>query len=127
MGYSPVHIKIHQNEAIDIKKEMLSSEMDLLKLIRIIRKYKIMRLREIKIKEKLKNNMNSSINNINKLEKMLPKDRIPKIEHGEEERESLKKIKTYTPKDKKKEMEDNMYDNIELELKEIQDKLKALE
>ena len=51
MGYSPVHIKIHQNEAIDIKKGMLSSEMDLLKLIRIIRKYKIMRLQEIKIKD----------------------------------------------------------------------------
>ena len=95
MATSTVHIKLEQPEAIGIKRDVLTSEMELLKIIRIMRKYKILRMRELRLKEKLRKNMSTSVTNIKKLQIMLPKGRIPKIDHGEEEeKDVLKKVKT---------------------------------
>ena|SRR3989344_1983300 len=128
MATSTVHIKLEQPEAIEIKRDVLNSEMDLIKIIRIIRKYKILRMRELRLKEKLRKNMSTSVTNIKKLQIMLPKGRIPKIDHGEEEeKDVLKKVKTYTPKDQKAEQDKKRFDSLEMELSDIQSKLRALE
>ena len=128
MATSTVHIKLEQPEAIEIKRDVLNSEMDLIKIIRIMRKYKILRMRELRLKEKLRKNMSTSITNIKKLQIMLPKGRIPKIDHGEEEeKDVLKKVKTYTPKDQKAEQDKKRFDSLEMELSDIQSKLRALE
>ena len=128
MATSTVHIKLEHPEAIEIKRDVLNSEMDLIKIIRIIRKYKILRMRELRLKEKLRKNMSTSVTNIKKLQIMLPKGRIPKIDHGEEEeKDVLKKVKTYTPKDQKAEQDKKRFDSLEMELSDIQSKLRALE
>ena len=128
MATSTVHIKLEQPEAIEIKRDVLNSEMDLIKIIRIVRKYKILRMRELRLKEKLRKNMSTSVTNIKKLQIMLPKGRIPKIDHGEEEeKDVLKKVKTYTPKDQKAEQDKKRFDSLEMELSDIQSKLRALE
>ncbi len=128
MATSTVHIKLEQPEAIEIKRDVLNSEMDLIKIIRIIRKYKILRMRELRLKEKLRKNMSTSVTNIKKLQIMLPKGRMPKIDHGEEEeKDVLKKVKTYTPKDQKAEQDKKRFDSLEMELSDIQSKLRALE
>jgi len=128
MATSTVHIKLEQPEAIEIKRDVLNSEMDLIKIIRIMRKYKILRMRELRLKEKLRKNMSTSVTNIKKLQIMLPKGRIPKIDHGEEEeKDVLKKVKTYTPKDQKAEQDKKRFDSLEMELSDIQSKLRALE
>ena len=128
MATSTVHIKLEQPEAIEIKRDVLNSEMDLIKIIRIMRKYKILRMRELRLKEKLRKNMSTSVTNIKKLQIMLPKGRMPKIDHGEEEeKDVLKKVKTYTPKDQKAEQDKKRFDSLEMELSDIQSKLRALE
>ena len=128
MATSTVHIKLEQPEAIEIKRDVLNSEMDLIKIIRIIRKYKILRMRELRLKEELRKNMSTSITNIKKLQIMLPKGKMPKIDHDEEEeKDILKKVKTYTPKDQKAEQDKKRFDSLEMELSDIQSKLRALE
>ena len=128
MATSTVHIKLEQPEAIEIKRDVLNSEMDLIKIIRIMRKYKILRMRELRLKEELRKNMSTSVTNIKKLQIMLPKGRMPKIDHGEEEeKDVLKKVKTYTPKDQKAEQDKKRFDSLEMELSDIQSKLRALE
>ena len=126
MTTSTVHIKLEQPEAIEIKRDILTSEMELLKIIRIMRKYKILRMRELRLKEKLRKDMSASVTNIQKLQIMLPKGRMPKITHGgEEEKDALKKVKTYTPKDQKAEQDKKRFDSLEMELSDIQSKLNA--
>lgn len=128
MTTSTVHIKLEQPEAIEIKRDILTSEMELIKIIRIMRKYKILRMRELRLKEKLRKDMSASVTNIKKLQIMLPKGKMPKIDHGEEEeKDALKKVKTYTPKDQKAEQDKKRFDNLEMELSDIQSKLNALQ
>jgi len=124
MADSPVHIKMNYNEAVASKKDMLVSQMNLLKVRTFLRKYRILRAKELREKEKLKKNMNDAMLLIKKLQESLPKNNVPKI-HKVQRIENVP-IETYTPKDKKKEAEQQAYDNLEAELKEIQERLKAL-
>ena len=95
--------------------------MNLLKILKIMRKYQILKAKELKLKEKMRLNMNSSIINIGKLQHMLPKGKMPHI--LKEDEEAKRKIQTYKPKDKKAELEKKRYDDLELELQQIQEKL----
>jgi len=125
MSNSPVHIKLENNEAVETKRNVLIAEMNLLKILKIMRKYQILKAKELKLKEKMRLNMNSSIINIGKLQHMLPKGKMPHI--LKEDEEAKRKIQTYKPKDKKAELEKKRYDDLELELQQIQEKLNSLQ
>ncbi len=123
MAESPVHIKMNYDESVSTKKDFLISQMDLIKIRSAIKKYKLLRENELKEKEKLRKNMNDATLLIKKLQESLPRSQVPKIHNNL--KENLK-LETYTPKDKKKTEQQNLYDSFEVELKEIQERLKAL-
>ena len=111
-----IHIKLEYEEVIQLKKGFLSSEMNLLKIAKSIKKYRFLRLEELKTKLKLYKKIKEIKNNITKLQIILPKIKIPEIlKKGKGSEEIEKKIK------------EKQYDKgLESQLREIQNKLKAL-
>lgn len=110
-----IHIKLEYEEAIQSKKEILSSEMDLLKIARTIKKYHSARLEELKQKSRLHRKIKETITNIRKLQTILPKSQSPLILPEDKDIP----LKTKTKKNPEQ-------DNLEYQLQEIQDKLKSL-
>jgi len=109
-----IHVKLEYEDAVESKKDILSSEMDLLKIIQTIKRYRELRTQEFKLKIKLYRQIKTLLTEIRRLQKDLPKLEVPKI---------LKEpqIKKTIPK-----KEIIIDDNIESQLKEIQDKLNSL-
>ena len=114
-----IHIKFDYLEAKKGKTGLLSSQMNLLKIIKIINKYKELRLEELENKNKIKIKLKQVKFNIKKLQKILPVYKIPKIlENNFEKKEQIQ------PKEKIKVIPKN---TLESQLEEIQNKLKALQ
>ncbi len=114
-----IYIKLEQGEAIQRKREILSSEVELLKTISSMKRYQLLRSQELALKISLYKNIKIVLTNIRKLEKILPKMKIPAILRHHEEKEAPI-IKTPV---KEKKIHTN---DIEAQLKEIQDRLKEL-
>jgi len=116
-----IHIKFGYDSALESKKDILASEIDLLKMSQRLVKYKELRMLELEVKGKLKGKLNSIKLDIVKLQKLLPKVKIPKIlqpeTHARKQRKTIKEIH-------KKESEEG---SVESELEKIQMKLKALQ
>jgi hypothetical protein len=116
-----IHIKLEHMEALQSKKDILSSEMNLLRILQIIKKYHELRSEELQLKLKLNRKAKEMISNIKKLQKIFPELEIPTILKKED---TEIKIEEET---KIKEIEENPYDqNLELQLFEIQEKLKSI-
>ena len=111
-----IHIKFEYWEAVQSKKDLLSSEMSLLKIGRKINKYHSFRNKELKLKIKLHKKVKEIKTSLNKLHTILPKIKIPEILQDEETGE----LKTEEPK---KEIYNR---DIENQLKNIQNKLRSL-
>ena len=114
-----IHIKLEYLEAKQGKTDLLSCQMNLLKIIKIINNYKELRLKELENKNKIRIKLKHVHTQIKKLKKILPEYKIPKIlEHIHEEKE------TTGPKEKIRVIPKN---TLESQLEEIQNKLKALQ
>lgn len=113
MNGNPIHIRLNHEESIDSKKNILSLEMNLLKIIKIIERYKNLREEELDIKNSLSKKIKEILTEIKRLKTILPKIK--------EEKEERKKEKG---KEKKKKKEDN--EDIEFQLQIIKEKLKEL-
>jgi len=120
MNEEPIHVKLEFNEAIQSKKDILNAELHLLKIAKALKRYHLIRSRELKLKLFLYKQLKDIKVDIKKLETDLPKIKIPKLlekrEHFEEEISSKS-----TTKEKKE------HSSIEEELKEIQRKLNSLQ
>jgi hypothetical protein len=114
---NPIHIKLDFQEAKESKKAILSSEINLIKLNKILKRYQLLRTQELVIKEQLKKNLSEIKKHILELSKKLPSPEIPSIlKHGRE-----KQIIEST-------LEKEEYDNsLEKELKEIKRQLASLQ
>ena len=113
-----IHIKLEYNEAVQSKRDILSSEMNLLRIMRKIRQYQSLRLNELKIKTNLQKKVRAVKRDIKSVQLILPQIKMPAI---------LQKNK---PEEAPKEpvIEKKIYDtDLELELKDIQRKLKEIE
>ncbi len=109
-----IHIRLNSDELINSKKEILSTEADLIKILQITKKYSLLRTNELKLKARFLKKLKETKIEIKKLEEILPKPEIPKILKGigsEKEKFSI------SPK----------RDNLEIQLEEIQRKLRELE
>lgn len=114
-----IHIKLEYNEALQSKKDILNTELGLLKIAKAIKKHQILRSDELKTKLRLHRKLKELKTNITKLQQVLPKIKIPKI--LEEKREE-KEEKITTQK-----IEKRAHDNsLELQLQEIQKRLRQL-
>jgi hypothetical protein len=115
-----IHLRFDYSQAKDAKKDILSSEVDLLKISKIIADYKKLRLEEFEKKEKINSKIKILKSELTKLNKSLPKIVIPKIlKKNKPIEEEIIEEKTHT--------EMTRYGTVEDQLREIQRKLKELE
>jgi hypothetical protein len=116
-----IHVKLEYPEALQTKRDILFSEMSFLKIEKIINNYKVLRLEELKLREELYKKIRATKTNIGRLQRVLPKIKIPEILKKEEKEEKKKK------KSKGKKQEEIPDLNLEDQLKEIQKKLNDLQ
>jgi len=119
-----IHVKLEHDEALQSKRDILTSEADILKIVQNIRRYKLVRLNELKTKAKLHRKLKEVSTAIKKLEQVLPAIKIPKILQDEPLTSSEAPKKRTAKKTTKKH---HAYDSdIESQLQDIQDRLKNL-
>ncbi|MCK5043382.1 hypothetical protein KAR52_00040 [Candidatus Pacearchaeota archaeon] len=112
-----IHVKLEYGEALQSKRNVLSSEMNLLRITKSTKRYKLLRSEELKLKISLLKKIKDFLMGIKKLQITLPKLEIPEILKDEK---NFEKIKS------KIEVEE--YDeNLESQLKDIQEKLNSLQ
>ncbi len=116
-----IYVKLNYNESVESKKDMLSSEANILNLIRIMKRYSPLRIEELKIKSRLHSRIKEIISDIKRLEITLPKVKVPQIlkQHYTEE---LEEIEEKIEKTKTKEYDSS----LESQLQDIQAKLREL-
>jgi len=117
---SLIHLRFSRDSALQGKKDILNSQIDLLNISKYIGKYKKLRKEELAKKEKIQVKIKSIKRDITKLHKVLPVLKIPKIL-------TKKEIAIHKKLDDTLPEEFNKYGTIEDQLKQIQRKLKALE
>lgn len=116
-----IHIRLNHREAVASKIDVLSTQMNLIRMLKTMKAYHKLRSEEFKTKEKILRKLRELDKGVHKLELLLPKIHIPKIlQHGKEE---IKEEVHEKVKSKKKDPRDL---DLEMQLKEIQDKLKKL-
>jgi hypothetical protein len=132
-----IHIKLDSEEAGESRRDVLNTEVDLIKIAQAIRKYRILRLKELQLKIKLYNQTKCFRTDMNHLKTILPKLEIPRLlkkheqeMHEQEPKKLIEKIKTIEMKqqkvEKKVKQEKPHEDSLERQLREIQDKLNRL-
>lgn len=118
-GENFIHLKFEHEEAINSKRDLLTSEIDLLNITKSFGEFMALRALELKAKAKLFREMKKLVTEINRLEKALPEFEIPRI------------IKTPTKRkeagqEKAKGISIGKNEGIESQLQEIQRKLREL-
>ncbi len=103
------YIKFDYQEALEAKKQLLSSEFNLLQTAKRVRNYKILRKRELITKNKLKTALRNLRAKINALQSTFPQEEMPRP------------LKKTVAKAKKKQEQ-----NIQEQLQDIQEKLARL-
>lgn len=115
-----IHLRFNYSEAKTAKKDILSSEISLLKIAQAMKNYQKLRNDEIKLKEKIEGKLKLAKSDLAKLHRILPKVKMPKILSPEEK--DLKKAKV----ELKKEIEITKYGTLEDQLRDIQKRLQML-
>jgi len=110
---NPVYFGLKYSTSLESKKELLSLEMSFLNLIKIIRKYNLLRQEEFKIKLRLYKSIKELNTKMKKTYSSFPFLKIPKQMQRPELRKNL------MPKEE-------IDVNLESQLKDIQEKLKAI-
>jgi len=122
-GENFIHLKFEHGEAVQSKKDILSSEIDLVNIMQSLNNFIALRATEHKLKAKLYREMKRIVSDIKKLEKALPDFDIPRIlKHpGTKKRER----EEFTFSSASSEKKDKNAD-LEAQLMEIQRKLRQL-
>jgi hypothetical protein len=121
------HIKVDYEEAVEAKRDMLSSERDFINILKIMRKYNALRQKELDNKLKIHNKIRDLKINLRKITDILPKIKIPDIlkkRNLPEKEEVVVEEKLVKVEPKTKEAIDE--DELEKQLKEIQERLSKL-
>lgn len=82
-----IHLKLEYCEAIENRKEVLSSEINILQLIQKIKRYHEIRKKELEKKVEIQKKLKTINVNLGKLTKLLPIFKKPKILRKSEETE----------------------------------------
>ncbi len=113
-----IHVMFEMNEAVSLKREILHSEKSFLIMAKIVRNYSILRRNELRLKAGVYRKLKEVMSNINKLQKSLPRIKIPEFLH----KEKAEREESY--RDERK--GSYLKSDIESQLQEIQEKLRAL-
>jgi len=117
-----VHLKFERNEALVGKRNILHSERNLLDLIGTIKRYKELRMEELRLKARMHRKMKETISVLQKLRTTFPHPNVEKIWNREREK-NIELKEEDEPKVKKMIETD---ENIDLQLRDIQRKLNEL-
>ena len=114
---SVVYVKLEYEEALQSKRDILAAQIGLLKIIKMMKNYRIIRLEELKLKEKMYKKIKDLISNIKKIKTSFPTVKVPQLKKSDDElfREKLKETKKSSGDD-----------GLDAQLQEIQDKLRAI-
>ncbi|MEK6945351.1 MAG: hypothetical protein AABW63_01005 [Nanoarchaeota archaeon] len=127
---SLIHVKLDYEEAVQSKKDILLTESELIKSVQAIRKYKEFRMKEIALKLELIKRLRDFKTHWRNTRNLLPPMELPKIveeyEEGKHKKSPHKESKKSEHEKKAKVKEERHHDNLELQLKEIQEKLNRL-
>ena len=91
-----IHIKLERGEALESKRDVLASQIALLKILKRINNYRVYRAREFELKLTLSKKIKELKTNLSSLQRALPTLKIPKLLNKNpdldiEEKKSLKK------------------------------------
>jgi hypothetical protein len=114
---NPIHVKLGYGEALQTKRDILSSQITLLRIAKAIKEYGIYRSGELELKLVLYKKMKELKTNLGKLQKTLPKPKIPDMLKKEVQEKTEPKSKKIKPPEK----------DIEEQLQEIQKRLNELQ
>jgi hypothetical protein len=112
---NPVYLKIEHKESYNSKKSILSAEISLLNVAKIIRRYQLLREEEFILRTKIYKLIREANTAIKETRSTFPYVKIP-------ERKKIEEIKLKEKRESEEEDKD-----LEQQLKEIQEKLKELE
>ncbi len=120
---SIIHVKLEYDEAKQSKMDLLTSEIDMLNIIRAIEKYIAIRNIELNLKAKFYREMKKILMELRLLEANMPQIHIPKPRHLQplHADEKASQVPAQMPEIKTK-----SEDQLERQLAEIQRKLKEL-
>ncbi len=143
-----IHIKLDSNEAVESRRDVLNTEIDLIKIAQNIKNYRALRLKELQLKIMLYKKLKDTQSDMRKIKKLMPKLQIPKIlKKHEDEMHKKIEIRELKPKEedelpekptkkkkkaKKKSIKKNVVkeepiqDPLEDQLRKIQEKLSTL-
>jgi hypothetical protein len=129
-----VHVRLEYDDAVASKKELLSTEISLIKIAQAIRKYKLFRDRELDLKEDVLNKIKDTKSSMRKLKVALPELKIPKILQKKAEKHEIasREMEEYSKriKETKEKIEirkkEKHEDSLEFQLREIQSRLNQL-
>lgn len=113
-----IHIKLEREEALESKRDLLASQIALLKVLKRINTYRVYRTREFELKLTLNKKIRELKVNLGSLQRVLPTLKVPKILNKGIESEGKKTLKTGLG------VQDS---SIEGQLQEIQRKLDDLQ
>jgi hypothetical protein len=113
---NPVYFKLEYDESLESKKDILYSDMSLLNLLKIIKRYEAIRLEELRIKSQVYKYAKELELAVKKMKSSLPLLKIPE----KEKREELKKGADITRK------REDFDDDLKSQLQEIQKRLNSL-
>ena len=74
-----IHIKLEYGEALESKRDVLASEVALLKILKRINTYRVYRTREFELKLALNKKIKELKTNFGSLQRILPALKIPKL------------------------------------------------
>lgn len=112
-----IHVKLEFEEALQSKKDILSTQKDLIELLQSIKNYSAIRKEELNLKIKIHKKIKELKSNLSKLNQTVPKIKIPEILKKDEETEEKPKLKIKTDYHDK---------DLESQLEEIQRRLRSL-
>ncbi len=115
-----IHIKFDNTEAVAAKRDILTSQMNLLKVAKTIEGYGFYRIKELELKLTLSKKMKELKTSMKKLQKILPKLKVPEI---------LRKGETREPEEEheEKRAKKSRDKSLEGQLQEIQRRLERLQ
>ena len=113
---NPVYFGLGYYEFIESRKSLLSSEMSLLNIIKIIRRYNSLRTEELQIKSRMHKAAKELDLQMKKTRSSFPFLKIPQ----KAKREEVNKKENIIRKD-------NSNNDLEYELREIQERLRSIE
>lgn len=123
---NPIYLKLDYNESISSKKDILSLEVSLLRLIKLRKTYHLLEEEEFQIKLNICAELKELEKNVNKVASSLPKLKLSeKIKS--KNKEIKEKMEKEASEANSEVQEPEKPDDLEIQLSEINEKLKEIE